>query len=293
MPSGLGVSGLCVHEKICYFQRMNPLSNFRLHLTSLARLALAAVCITTFGCAIHHAPPVLPEQHLLEAGQLEIHSDFQLPKSHRLVTELVAQRRDLANLLGVEPSEEPIHVFLFEQDKDYRQYMSNQHPDFPARRALFVKTDTQLKVYASWHPRVAEDLRHEVTHGYLHSAVSDIPLWLDEGLAEFFETGRANRGSHNPHIHLLKTRLKQGKWSPDLNRLEAIDEAEALTRLDYAESWLWVHFLLFSPAIQEQHLVQAHLIQLRKQGSAFSIAAAVDGRLDSVESALIEHLKSL
>ena len=272
---------------------MNSPQNSRPRLANLARIALAAVCLTMAGCAIHQTPPVLPEQHLIEAGQLEIHSDFELPESHRLVTELVAQRRDLANLLGVEPSKEPIHVFLFERDEDYRQYMLNQHPDFPARRALFVKTDTQLKVYASWHSRVAEDLRHEVTHGYLHSAVSDIPLWLDEGLAEFFESGRGKQGSHGPHIHLLKTRLKQGKWTPDLHRLEAIDEAEVLTRLDYAESWLWVHFLLFNPTIRDSHLVQANLIQLRKQGSSFGFATAVDNRLESVESAVIEHLKSL
>ena len=272
---------------------MNSPQTSRLHLKTLARLACVGVCVLTLGCAIHQAPPVLPEEHLLQAGQLEIHSDFQLPETHRLVTELVAQRRDLANLLGVEPSDEPIHVFLFEKDDDYQQYMSNQHPDFPARRALFVKTDTQLKVYASWHPRVAEDLRHEVTHGYLHSAVNNVPLWLDEGLAEFFEAGRGKQGSHSPHIHLLKTRLKQGKWSPDLHRLEAIDEAEALSRMDYAESWLWVHFLLFNQSVRDQHLVQAHLIQLRKQGSAFSIAEAVDNKLESVELALIEHLKSL
>ena len=258
-------------------------------------LVLATACLILTGCTLvtHPATPVLPEQHLLEAGQLEIHSDFKLQQSHRLVTELVAQRRDLANLLGVEPSDEPIHVFLFEKPADYRQYMQNKHPDFPARRALFVKTDTQLKIYASWHPRVGEDLRHEVTHGYLHSAVSDIPLWMDEGLAEFFETGRGKRGSHSAHIHLLKTRLKQGKWSPDIRRLETLDQAETMTQLDYAESWLWVHFLLFNPQIRDQHLIQAHLIQLRKHGSAFGIADAIDEKFDSIESALIEHLKSL
>jgi len=259
---------------------MFPRLTSRPYLATIANLALAVVCMMTAGCAVHQTSPVLPEQHLLESGQLEIHSDFKLSESHRLVTELVAQRRDLANLLGVEPSDEPIHIFLFEDDDDYRQYMNNKHPDFPSRRALFVA-------------QVAEDLRHEVTHGYLHSAVSDIPLWLDEGLAEFFETGRGKRGSHSPHIHLLKTRLKQGKWSPDLHRLEALDEAESLTRLDYAEAWLWVHFLLFNPTVSDRHLVQAHLIQLRNQGSAFSIAPAVDEKIDSVESAVIEHLKSL
>ena len=272
---------------------MNFHEFYYLSCTHVLSLILVAVCLTTTGCMLHQVTAVLPEQHLLQSGQLEIHSDFKLPESHRLVTELVAQRRDLANLLGVEPSDEPIHVFLFENPSDYRQYMLNQHPDFPARRALFVKTDTQLKIYASWHARVGEDLRHEVTHGYLHSAVNDIPLWLDEGLAEFFETGRGKQGSHSAHIHLLKTRLKQGKWSPDLRRLEALDEAEALTQLDYAESWLWVHFLLFNQKVRDDHLLQAHLIQLRKYGSAFRIAHALDSEINSVESALIDHLISL
>ena len=271
--------------------------NFRRprHFLHHCSLVLAAACLNWTGCALvtHPTTPLLPEQHLLEAGQLEIHSDFKLQQSHRLVTELVAQRRDLANLLGVEPSNEPIHVFLFEKPADYRQYMQNKHPDFPARRALFVKTDTQLKVYASWHPRVGEDLRHEVTHGYLHSAVNDIPLWLDEGLAEFFETGRGTQGSHSAHIHLLKTRLKQGKWTPDLHRLETLDQAGTMTQMNYAESWLWVHFLLFNSQVRDQHLIQAHLIQLRKQGSAFGIADAIDGEFESIESALIEHLQTL
>ena len=262
-------------------------------LAAFCFFSTAACALVMGGCAIQHAPPVLPEQFSLNKGQLEVHSDFELEESHRLLNELVVQRRELANLLGVEPTDERIHVFLFEKDEDYRQYMQNKHPDFPARRALFVQTDTQLKIYASWHERVAEDLRHEVTHGYLHSVVPDIPLWLDEGLAEFFETGRQARGFHNAHIHLLKTRLKQGKWSPNLKRLESLGDAETMTKIDYAEAWLWVHFLLFNESIREQHLIQVHLIQLQKHGAAFKMNDAVAERLGSVESALIEHLDRL
>lgn len=245
------------------------------------------------GCAIQQPPPVLPEQYTLDKGQLKIHSDFELEPTHRLLNELTVQRRELANLLGVEPTDERIHIFLFENDEDYRQYMQNLHPDFPARRALFVQTDTQLKIYASWHERVAEDLRHEVTHGYLHSVIPEIPLWLDEGLAEFFETGRQTHGLHSEHVHLLKTRLEQGKWTPDLARLESLGDAETMAKIDYAESWLWVHFLLFNESFREQHLIQRYLIQLRKHGSAFDMAAAVDDRLESVESAVIGHLQQL
>ena len=60
------------------------------------------------------------------------------------------------------------------------QKQTKEFPDFPQRRAIFVETDAQLAVYAHWGPHVAEDLRHETAHGYLHSSTSHLPVWLDE-----------------------------------------------------------------------------------------------------------------
>jgi hypothetical protein len=272
--------------------QLPPVNNSIALRTKFALMGLL-ICLLQCGCVAVSSPPSLPEQYLIDEGQLRIHSDFQLAESHRLVRDLVVLRRDLANLLGVEPSDEPIHVFLFENADDHATYMQNKHPDFPARRALFVKTDTQLKVYASWHERVAEDLRHEVAHGYLHSAVPEIPLWLDEGLAEFFEVGRGKGGSNSSHIHLLKARLAKGEWAPDLAKLESVESPLNFNRLHYAEAWLWAHFLMFNEQIRERHLVQAHLVQLRKHGTAFKMSTAVDDHIESVESALVEHLNSL
>ena len=289
------VLGFDFTRLFCYRRKMIGPCKSSFSLCQIACLVLLTIALglSVTGCAIHQAPPVLPEQYTLDKGQLKIHSDFELEPSHRLLNELTVQRRELANLLGIEPTDERIHIFLFGNDEDYRQYMQNLHPDFPARRALFVQTDTQLKIYASWHERVAEDLRHEVTHGYLHSVIPEIPLWLDEGLAEFFETGRQAQGLHSEHVHLLKTLLQQGSWTPNLARLEALGDAETMAKIDYAESWLWVHFLLFNESFREQHLIQRNLIQLRKHGSAFQLAKAVDARVENVESALIGHLEQL
>ena len=85
-----------------------------------------------------------------------------------------------------------------------RSFFRDRYPDFPKRRAFFVETDTQLAVYAQWGDRVAEDLRHEVAHGYLHAIVPSIPLWLDEGLAEYFEVPRGQNG-------LNRTRRRSGR----------------------------------------------------------------------------------
>ncbi|GIT30210.1 MAG: hypothetical protein Ct9H300mP1_22560 [Planctomycetaceae bacterium] len=42
-----------------------------------------------------------------------------------------------------------------------------------------------------------EDLRHEFTHGVLHSSLKRVPLWLDEGLAEYFEVVGPKPGGVN------------------------------------------------------------------------------------------------
>ena len=41
-----------------------------------------------------------------------------------------------------------------------------------------------------------------MAHGYLHSAFPSIPLWLDEGLAEYFETPRGDAGLNGRHVAL-------------------------------------------------------------------------------------------
>ena len=118
----------------------------------------------------------LPAGQTVVRDQLVIHSDFRLAASHRLLEELAARRIDLKNRLGVPVSDEPIHVYLFEDANRFEAFVRLYYPEFPPRRAYFLETDTRLQVYAQWGDRVAEDLRHEVTHGYLHSVVPNLPL---------------------------------------------------------------------------------------------------------------------
>ena len=178
------------------------------------------------------------------SDQLVLHTDFDLPAEHRMVTELVVEREQIGARLGLPPGQEPIHVYLFAEEESYRECVSQRFPNFPQRRAIFVETDAQLSVYAHWGDHVAEDLRHETAHGYLHAAAPNLPLWLDEGLAEYFEVGRGKQGLNRPHVELLKAQRDAGCWKPDLARLETLASAEGMTQLDYAEAWLWVHWLL-------------------------------------------------
>src|SRR6478609_512831 len=144
----------------------------------------------------------LPDAFQIPVGQLVFHSDFAIPADHRLLRELVAEREYVNQTLGLAGSNEPIDVYLFRDAERYQEFLKRNFPNVPSRRAFFLETDTHLAVYAHWNDRVAEDLRHEIAHGYMHSSLPSIPLWLDEGLAEYFEVPRTQNGLNRPHVDL-------------------------------------------------------------------------------------------
>jgi hypothetical protein len=256
------------------------------------RLLLAICCTLVGGCAMQKGRNTLPAKQQLVVDQLVVHSDFHLPKNHRLIRELTSRRNEISKILDIPTSDESIHVFLFDDEAHFQAFMERAHPEFPGRRAFFVKSDNSLNVYAYWGPRVGDDLRHEVTHGYLHSVIPNLPIWLDEGLAEYFEIKRGKQGLNGPHIYSLSNRLRRSDWRPDLARLEALRDAAELNQQDYAESWLWVHFLL-SGGEKTQKLLQNQMKQLIRLGVADSMAKAVAESIPNCEAKLIAHLEQL
>jgi hypothetical protein len=235
---------------------------------------------------------ILPDQNTVVREQLTIHSDFALPPHHRLLDELVSQRGDLNRRLGLPNSDEPINVYLFENVDRFKGFMKIYYPEFPERRAFFVETDTKLSVFAQWGDRVAEDLRHEITHGYLHSTVPNLPLWLDEGLAEFYEAPRNERGLNRANLNLISQRLNRENWRADLKRLEALEANQEMTQNDYAEAWAWVHFLLESRP-QYGDVLRSYIADLRRDGTAGSLYNRLTTVTADPNAALIEHMQSL
>ncbi len=261
------------------------------------RYAFLAVFLLSFaGCLFGNRGPTLPESNRLIRDQLVVHSEFRLPRQHRLLSELAAQRDDLAQKLDLPTSDEPIHVYLFDSSSDYQAYMARHYPEFPERRAFFVENDTTLSVFAHWGDRVAEDLRHEVAHGYLHSVVPNLPLWMDEGLAEYFEVPRGRRGVNRPHVEMLMAKYSStsadNSWKPNLSRLEQLRFADEMTQTDYAESWLWVHLMLETTP-ERLSALHKYLDRLRSTGTAPPFSTVIRNLSISADKTLIEHLQSL
>jgi hypothetical protein len=238
------------------------------------------------------SPEMLPSQYTLERGQLVFHSNFPMTPHHRLVEELLSRRQEMTDRLGLPPEGEPVHVYLFDHQEQFQRFIAQRYPQFPPRRAYFLKTDTTLAVYAFWGDQLAEDLRHEVTHGYVHAVVPQIPLWLDEGLAEFFEVPRGQRGINREHLEFFRVRLGRRDWQPNLERLERLDRPLEMTLDQYAECWAWVHLLLEGPPAQRK-ILPRYLADLRLTDSPRPFRWFLRQELGQPEAQLLDHLQGL
>ncbi len=235
---------------------------------------------------------LLPNAYHFRTGQLQIHSDFEITEDNRMIRELVAEREEIARVLGIPCGHEVIEVHLFRDGEHYARFLKRHFPTVPSRRAFFVETDSRLAVYAHWSDRMAEDLRHEVAHGYLHSVVPGIPLWLDEGLAEFFEVPRSQNGLNQPHLDLLSDLMTENGWQPDLGRLERLRDASQMDQRDYAESWAWVYAMLHS-APEQRDVLTGYLADLHRAGVAEPISRRLAAKSSEPDVTLANYLAEL
>ena len=215
-----------------------------------SRLGIGAVLcgvllsvLSIAGCRVAKPPVGLPAKYTIDQEHLVIQSDVKLGRQHELLKNLENLREEILITLGLPVQKQPVIVYLFADEHRYANYFQTRYPMLPPRRAYFVGSAKELAVYTYWGDRIQEDMRHEFTHGVLHATLKDVPLWLDEGLAEYFEVTTQPPGMNREYAMNLASDLASG-WTPDIERLEGLETVDQMHKSDYQESWAWVHFLL-------------------------------------------------
>ncbi len=223
--------------------------------------------------------------------------DFPIDRKLPLFQELANLREQLFKELQLPPSNAPIFVHLFEDQPRYEAFMKRKYPNLPKRRAFFI-ADTppfgggeQLLVYTYWGDRINQDLRHELTHALLHSVLKDVPIWLDEGLAEYYELAPGWKGINYQHLALLR-RGANGPFRPDLARLEQLSKVEQMTPAEYRESWAWVHLMLHSRPEARRVLI-GYLRELRTNPQPGVLRPRLAQVFLALEDTLQAHLAQL
>jgi hypothetical protein len=274
---------------------IEPISSALLAADGSARRRLlylgGVLIICLAGCQAAQTTISRPTRHLLAGDQLLVHSDVRLPKYHPLIADLAGLRRQIADTLELPVQDQPVTVYLFSDELRYSQYMRAKFPQLPPRRAYFIGTASELAVYTFWGDRIQEDLRHEYTHGVLHATLQEVPLWLDEGLAEYFEVAQAPAGLNRDYTVRLTAAVEAG-WRPNLDRLERLTSVEQMQKSDYQEAWAWVHFLL-NDSSDTRAVLLAYIHELRTAAPPTTFHERLRVELPHAEERLLQHASTL
>jgi hypothetical protein len=225
-----------------------------------------------------------------QAGPWLFHADYSLDELSPLVDELAQLQNDLIDDLRIDATHEPIHVFLFQQKTTYQSYMKHFFPNVVARRAMYIKRRGPGMVFAQHSEDLPIDLRHECTHALLHGALPLVPLWLDEGLAEYYELGKANRARHNPYQSTVSWLARLGQIR-SLKSLEQIGELGQMRKAEYRDSWAWVHFMLHGPQAARAEL-RRYLADIADNLPPGELSARLERRIDRLPRAFADHFHS-
>jgi Flp pilus assembly protein TadD len=185
----------------------------------------------------------------LETPSFTFYSNADREVTQRFAGELEDFRRFVARALGDGAVANPLptEVYLFASHDDFEGFglgESNVGWFTSTRQANVIAIDTAAAAGT-------EVAYHEYVHFVVENATPAVPLWLNEGLAEFYSTfrqqgDRAEVGRPlERHVEFLRH-----------NRLRSLAELFAVDRespeyteenrrgLFYAESWAFVHYLL-------------------------------------------------
>jgi len=223
------------------------------------------------------------------AGPFVCRADFALEYEEPLLADLAHLQDDLVRVLGVAPAEERIEIYLFSRESTYRRFLRQRFPGVPYRRALYIKRGGPGMVLAYRSEELATDLRHECTHALLHAVLPMVPLWLDEGLAEFFEMAPAERPYGSPHLDKIKWNARFG-IKTSVAKLEANASLQQMSGADYRDAWAWVHFMLYGSADAHAELV----LFLRAIGQGVppgSLGDRLESRIPNVGREYLAHFR--
>jgi hypothetical protein len=241
--------------------------------------------------------PPTPGKYSFRLAPYVFLSDFELKHDLPLFQELAQLRDQVYKELQLPSGSSAVRVFLFEDREHYDHFMQARYPDLPRRSAFFVAQSRSiggaedLLVYTYWGDRVQQNLRHELTHALLHSVLKDVPLWLDEGLAEYFELPPENQGVNPSHVDKLR-HGSDNLFKPDLARLERMSKVDQMNHVEYREAWAWTHLMLRGRP-EAKSVLLAYLQQLRSNPNPGPLGPRLAAVLPAPDDAFERHLADL
>ena len=216
-----------------------------------ATITIAAVlAIAAIGQGADRPWTLLRSEHLTVIGQ-------ESPKTlQRIAVELERFRAVVGGLIqnAQRPLPLPTHVYVFDSRKQLQPFQPVRGGRV-ASLAGYFHHDTEVNAIAlalEHYDESAPVVFHEYTHLLVANAARSVPVWLNEGLAEYYSTYALEADGTRAHIgrpiahHVA---LLRERFIP-LLQLIAVDTESVLYNegerrsIFYAEAWALTHFLM-------------------------------------------------
>ena len=223
----------------------------------------------------------------------------------RIAARLEQFREALLRLLPAShfDSSAPLTVVVFKDDASYNKFEPVFHGR-PAGVSGFFQSGADVDYMAlSLDRRYARDIEELAFHEYAHLLVRNghgtVPLWFNEGLAEYYSTFEISGGGRRvtlgrPVRFRVKTLRERGLMP--LETLLGVDDEspfykeQAKRPLFYSQSWAFVHYLMSGPRRAQLPAFLELLAQGAKTSDAFRQAFQSD--FAAVESELREYVSA-
>jgi tetratricopeptide (TPR) repeat protein len=233
----------------------------------------------------------------LRSAHIEVVTDAGREVGERVAQQLELMHEAFATAApGFVVELAPVQVLLFKDPSLFEAYAPRWKGVKDVLGGYFLPgPDRRRMLFAERRGRTQSVAQHEFTHALLEASLPELPLWLNEGLAEYWSTFRADGGkaiAGTPVQDHLEW-LQRNDLMP-LDRLFAITQAspdyhEGDRRgTFYAQSWALVHLLLSTA--EDLSRLDRCLVAFR-DGEAFDAAFAREfGPESGLRARLHAHL---
>ena len=200
-------------------------------------------------------PPAANERWTkTEIGNLVILSNAGDRAVRGVAENLLRLRQSLMEVSKLETrSPIPTYVYAFRSEASfdaYREAVIGKNRQNV--KGIFYSLPDSNRILLQADVGIDDVVYHEFTHYFVRNTVVGIPLWLDEGLAEFYGTFAPGGGARSvrlglPNKYHLSFLQEHGLMTlPELFAFEPLKFPSGDLRVEqfYGESWLLAHYLL-------------------------------------------------
>lgn len=275
------------------------------------RLALffAAVILLTSSRAVAHAGA-----RVIETPHYRIHSDIDPLLADDLARRMEVMFDQYARRFSAfadTQDHERLEVYLFNSKSSYTRFTNDR---FPNTGGVFIPKRKLLAAFLENQGRdgLRKTLQHEAFHQFAFATIGpEIPIWLNEGLAQVFEEGlwtgsqfmigqipprrmrQLQQDMQNRRLVPFRTFLTMtnDEWSANLRDRE-------LGSTQYNQAWAMAHFLVFAADDTGEPRYRARLIEMLKliragKDAQAAFTTAFSDNIEGFQARFVEWARQL